>query len=90
MPDLYCELCKKVTPHKSLMRRSKKEEMISFTQRFARFIGKISTGKNYHPMEQLHFCRYCNCQTTVIEEQMVVSGEKPLVVDTKPEQVGIH
>ena len=90
MPDLYCEVCKKKTPHKSIMRRSREENSISFTTRFVRLIAQIFTGKNHYQLEQQHFCRYCNCQTIVIEQQMVLDGEEPLMVERKPGQVGAH
>ncbi|WP_198517313.1 hypothetical protein [Vibrio sp. HA2012] len=90
MPDLYCEVCKKVTPHKSVMRRSPEVEQVSLTQKLARITNSLFSGKNHYKLEQQHFCRYCNCQTVTSSER----GKKPtnketaLMVKGEPEQVG--
>ncbi|PWI32623.1 hypothetical protein DI392_14485 [Vibrio albus] len=89
MPDLYCEVCKRVTPHKSVMRRSQEEELLSLTQKLTLLTIKIFTGKNHYKLEQQHFCRQCNCQTVAAGKKTnAVNREKPIVVKGKPEQVG--
>ncbi len=90
MPDLYCEVCKKVTPHKSVMRRSPEEKPVSLAHRLVRFTNSLFSGKNHYKMEQQHFCRYCNCQTVISSERekKPTNKDTALVVKGEPEQVG--
>ncbi|WED23547.1 hypothetical protein L3Q72_20115 [Vibrio sp. JC009] len=61
MPDLYCQSCKQITPHKSVMRRNV-DESAPFTRKFAQLLGQIASGKHYYNMELQQYCRVCNCQ----------------------------
>ena len=69
MPDIHCTACKKVTPHKSLMRRSQ-EAPSTFTQKCAHFITHVAKGKHYYHMESQHFCRGCNSQNIMTETSL--------------------
>jgi ribosomal protein L44E len=59
MPEHYCPLCEKVTPHKAIMRRCQQEPCGRW-QDIQRFLSQLAKGKHYYEMERHLFCRVCN------------------------------
>nr|WP_082671410.1 hypothetical protein [Vibrio sp. MEBiC08052] len=61
MSEAYCPVCRKVTPHKSIMRRCQTERCTRW-QEIQLFISSLMRGNHYYKMERQHFCRICNHQ----------------------------
>jgi ribosomal protein L44E len=59
MPDLYCDSCRKATPHKIVMRRVPSEPCSKW-QEIQRFMSLLARGDHYYEMEQQFLCRACN------------------------------
>lgn len=58
MPEAYCRCCRKMTPHKRVMQRSRDQGLSLFT-----WFVMLFNGEHYMKMEQQTFCRVCNTRT---------------------------
>ncbi len=58
MAENYCPVCRKMTPHKSIMRRSQ----TSSTTKWQEVISLLVKGTHYYEMENQQYCRVCNHQ----------------------------
>ncbi|GAA5645783.1 hypothetical protein [Vibrio proteolyticus] len=58
MPEAYCHCCRKITPHKMVMKRCQNEEQSVFT-----WFAMLFQGEHYVKMEQQAFCRVCNTRS---------------------------
>ncbi|MDW6004966.1 hypothetical protein [Vibrio mangrovi] len=63
MSEAYCPVCRKVTPHKSIMRRCQTERCTKW-QEIQLFLSLLMQGHHYYKMERQCFCRVCNHQNT--------------------------
>ncbi|SHO54539.1 hypothetical protein VQ7734_00253 [Vibrio quintilis] len=61
MVKAYCPVCQKITPHKSIMRRSPSDHC-SRLQVIQSFISSLMQGNHYYKLERQCFCRVCNHQ----------------------------
>jgi ribosomal protein L44E len=59
MAECYCPICRRVTPHKSIMRRSQKSQNMT---RWQEVITLVVKGTHYYQMERQQYCRLCNHQ----------------------------
>ncbi len=58
MADNYCSICRKMTPHKSIMRRSQSQSSSKWQEVFSLLV----KGTHYYEMEHQQYCRICNHQ----------------------------
>lgn len=61
MAENYCAICRKMTPHKSIMRRSSTQ----YASKLQEVIALLVKGTHYYEMEHQQFCRVCNHQNQV-------------------------
>ncbi|NOI66789.1 hypothetical protein F0227_11185 [Vibrio sp. 99-8-1] len=80
MPDIFCDNCKKMTPHKSLMCR-RQDVPSSIVQKFSQFFSHVAKGNHYYDMEPRYFCRGCNSQN--------IKQEAPVKPMTTSTQIGV-
>lgn len=62
MPTFHCPCCRKPTPHKVVMKRSRQERG-SVLQRVQNLVTVVFQGGHYLKMEKQGFCRVCNNHT---------------------------
>ncbi len=63
MPDLYCSCCRKITPHKMVMKRCCSHDDESFTGKLVNIthmMANFVSGNHYYKLEPQYFCRHCN------------------------------
>lgn len=56
MSEAYCRCCRKITPHKMVMRRCQEPSVLTW-------LVVLLRGEHYVKMEQQAFCRVCNTRT---------------------------
>lgn len=59
MPEAYCNCCRKVTPHKVVMKRCQTASC-SCWQSLFQVMSLVIHGEHYHKMEKQGICRVCN------------------------------